>query len=90
MQKKLRTFISGYIESFPSLPTVVKRVMEITADAESSTEELFDVISADQSLAINVLKMANSIFYGERLLTTSNPRADHDQRLFERLGLRPA
>ena len=31
---------------------------------------------------------ANSMFYGERLLTTDNPDADRDDRLFERLGLR--
>ena len=30
---------------------------------------------------------ANSIFHGERLLTTPNPGRNHDQRLFERLGL---
>ncbi|WP_101048648.1 biotin synthase BioB [Macromonas nakdongensis] len=32
---------------------------------------------------------ANSIFYGDRLLTTSNPQAQRDRRLFERLGLSP-
>ena len=31
---------------------------------------------------------ANSIFYGDRLLTTRNPQAARDQALFERLGLR--
>ena len=31
---------------------------------------------------------ANSIFYGDRLLTTSNPQAARDKALFERLGLR--
>jgi len=31
---------------------------------------------------------ANSIFYGDRLLTTSNPQAARDRALFERLGLR--
>jgi biotin synthase len=31
---------------------------------------------------------ANSIFYGERLLTTPNPEADADDRLLEELGLR--
>ena len=31
---------------------------------------------------------ANSIFYGDRLLTTSNPQAARDHALFERLGLR--
>ena len=30
---------------------------------------------------------ANSIFYGEKLLTTGNPDVDADQDLFERLGL---
>jgi biotin synthase len=32
---------------------------------------------------------ANSIFYGEKLLTTGNPDIEHDKRLFARLGLRP-
>jgi biotin synthase len=32
---------------------------------------------------------ANSIFYGERLLTTLNPKVDADKQLFERLGLQP-
>lgn len=32
---------------------------------------------------------ANSIFYGEKLLTTSNPEAESDQLLFKRLGLIP-
>ncbi len=30
---------------------------------------------------------ANSIFYGEKLLTTANPEADTDQRLFAKLGI---
>ena len=32
---------------------------------------------------------ANSIFYGEKLLTTGNPDVEHDRRMFERLGLKP-
>ena len=32
---------------------------------------------------------ANSIFYGEKLLTTGNPEAEQDRALFARLGLRP-
>ena len=31
---------------------------------------------------------ANSIFYGDQLLTTSNPQVDADRRLLERLGIR--
>jgi biotin synthase len=32
---------------------------------------------------------ANSIFYGEKLLTTENPGESHDQQLFARLGIEP-
>jgi biotin synthase len=32
---------------------------------------------------------ANSIFYGEKLLTTGNPDVMHDRALFAKLGLRP-
>ncbi|KPK46777.1 MAG: biotin synthase [Acidithiobacillales bacterium SM23_46] len=32
---------------------------------------------------------ANSIFHGDRLLTTANPDADHDQALFANLGIQP-
>lgn len=44
---------------------------------------------SDELQALCFLAGANSIFYGEKLLTTSNPDADHDSRLFERLGLHP-
>jgi biotin synthase len=30
---------------------------------------------------------ANSIFYGDKLLTTDNPEKNHDQELFARLGI---
>jgi biotin synthase len=30
---------------------------------------------------------ANSIFYGEKLLTTSNPETNTDRLLFEKLGI---
>jgi len=32
---------------------------------------------------------ANSIFYGERLLTTGNPQVEHDLQLLRRLDLKP-
>ncbi len=31
---------------------------------------------------------ANSIFYGDKLLTTGNPQADRDRALLGRLGIR--
>ncbi|HEY0336272.1 MAG TPA: biotin synthase BioB [Burkholderiales bacterium] len=39
--------------------------------------------------ALCFLAGANSIFYGEKLLTTANPEAERDVALFSRLGLHP-
>lgn len=42
---------------------------------------------SDEMQALCFFAGANSIFYGEKLLTTPNPSADHDKQLFERLGI---
>ncbi|MCF8067373.1 MAG: HDOD domain-containing protein [Desulfobacterales bacterium] len=52
------------IQSFPTLPTVVNRVMEITANPESSASELMAVIRPDVSLTAVILKTSNSAFFG--------------------------
>ena len=44
---------------------------------------------SDELQALCFFAGANSVFYGERLLTTENPGQHHDRQLFERLGLRP-
>ncbi|MCG8546582.1 MAG: biotin synthase BioB [Alphaproteobacteria bacterium] len=43
----------------------------------------------DEAQALCFLAGANSIFCGERLLTTKNPGVDHDEALFARLGIEP-
>jgi biotin synthase len=45
---------------------------------------------SDAVQALCFLAGANSVFYGEKLLTTGNPEAVRDRELFSRLGLRPA
>ncbi len=42
---------------------------------------------SDEMQALCFLAGANSVFYGEKLLTTENPESSADQRLFERLGM---
>ncbi len=54
-------------------------VVRIAAGREHMSREL---------QALCFLAGANSIFYGEKLLTTGNPDADHDRRLLDRLGLK--
>jgi biotin synthase len=42
---------------------------------------------SDELQALCFLAGANSIFYGEKLLTTGNPDTAHDRALFERLQI---
>lgn len=43
---------------------------------------------SDEAQALCFFAGANSIFYGEQLLTTSNPVADADRTLFAKLGIK--
>jgi biotin synthase len=43
----------------------------------------------EQMQAMTFLAGANSIFYGEKLLTTPNPSANKDMELFAKLGIKP-
>jgi biotin synthase len=56
-----------------------RSVVRLSAGREAMSDEL---------QALCFLAGANSIFYGEKLLTTANPAVDHDGRLFARLGLK--
>jgi biotin synthase len=55
-------------------------MVRLSAGRESMSDEL-------QALCFTA--GANSIFYGEKLLTTGNPDTERDLALFARLGLRP-
>lgn len=44
---------------------------------------------SDETQALCFLAGANSIFHGDKLLTTDNPEVDADRALFRRLGLVP-
>jgi biotin synthase len=56
-----------------------RSMVRLSAGRETMSDEL-------QALCFSA--GANSIFHGEKLLTTPNPDVDHDQALFARLGLR--
>jgi len=60
--------------------TMPKAMVRLSAGREDMSSEL---------QALCFLAGANSIFYGERLLTTGNPDVEADRALFARLGLRP-
>jgi len=43
---------------------------------------------SDELQALAFMAGANSIFYGDKLLTTGNPEVERDQQLLQRLGMR--
>jgi biotin synthase len=43
---------------------------------------------SDEAQTLCFLAGANSVFLGDKLLTTPNPGASHDEQLFQRLGMR--
>jgi biotin synthase len=60
--------------------TMPKAVVRLSAGRQELSEGI---------QALCFLAGANSIFYGEKLLTTGNPEAAKDEALFARLGLKP-
>ncbi|WP_339669327.1 biotin synthase BioB [Dasania marina] len=54
--------------------------VRLSAGRESMNQEMH---------ALAYFAGANSIFYGEKLLTTPNPKANKDMQLFDRLGIKP-
>jgi len=60
--------------------TMPQAMVRLSAGREDMSEE---------TQALCFLAGANSIFYGEKLLTTPNPVADRDRMLFEKLGIKP-
>ncbi len=58
--------------------TMPKAMVRLSAGRQEMSEEI---------QALCFLAGANSIFYGDKLLTTGNPEANKDQVLFKKLGL---
>ncbi|MDQ5906610.1 MAG: biotin synthase [Pseudomonadota bacterium] len=60
--------------------TMPTSFVRLSAGREAMNEEM---------QAMCFLAGANSMFYGDKLLTTGNPDVDRDEALFAKLGLRP-
>ena len=58
------TVIQTKVDSLPALPSVVNKVMAITADPDCSANDLMRAILPDQSMCAAILKVANSALYG--------------------------
>ncbi len=64
MLPKQQTSIYKQIDSLPSLPATVSRVLAVTSDPESCGNDLVNAILPDQAMCVAILKIANSAFFG--------------------------
>ena len=62
-RSELRT-IARTIDTLPSLPKVVAKILETFSEEDPSIDDLVSVIESDQAVAMKILKRINSAFYG--------------------------
>ncbi|BHH81739.1 HDOD domain-containing protein [Desulforhopalus sp. 52FAK] len=59
------TTINDQIDNIPPLPATVTHVLGVTSNPESSANDLMQVILPDQTMCATVLKLANSVAFGQ-------------------------
>jgi HD-like signal output (HDOD) protein len=60
---RVKKIVQG-VEKLPALPGVVNQVLELTANPDFSTSELVAVVNLDPGVTANVLRRANSAYFG--------------------------
>jgi putative nucleotidyltransferase with HDIG domain len=75
MDEDLDKKVKEYINSMPSLPTSVTKILEICNNIQTSPADLNHVISLDPVLVGRILKLINTAYYGLGQPVTSLVRA---------------
>lgn len=81
MEERIRRSIDD-AHAVPSIPVVVTRLLEVTADPNYKLRDVVRVLSADAGIATDVVRLANSSLYGG-----TNKTASLDQAI-TRLGIK--
>jgi HD-like signal output (HDOD) protein len=72
--EELKALVENMV-NVSTIPTTLKKVIEVVGDEKSSTSDLVKVIGHDQSLASRIIAVSNSAFYGFRGQVKSIPHA---------------
>jgi HD-like signal output (HDOD) protein len=56
--------LASRIDGLPVLPALAARLLEAVEDPDASASDLADLINSDPALALRLLKLANSAYYG--------------------------
>ena len=79
IEKLKKQIESGY--SLPALSPVAVKLVEIASDDNCSLNDLISLIEKDPSLAVNLLKMANSAFFKSGQPVAKPPAGNNEDRV---------
>ena len=72
----LKAKIKKAMDDLPPMPTVILKIQKLLSDPNSNTGQIAELIETDQAIAVKVLKLANSAFYGLSGKVTSIQHAE--------------
>jgi len=64
MDDKIRDQLLAKLSDLPTLPLVLRRVLQIIGDSRSSAGDVAEAIRVDQALSARLLRIINSAYYG--------------------------
>lgn len=67
--------IMKHVSSFPSMPAAAVKLLQLLDDEDVSTQEIERVLRSEPGLTANILKMANSAYFGLRQQVSSIKQA---------------
>ena len=62
--RNLKERILGTVDNLTPMPQIMDKAREILDDPDSNLKDLADLIETDQALAVKVLRLSNSVYYG--------------------------
>lgn len=75
IKEKIIDLVRNKKTQLPTLPVIVNKILSVTANESTSTQDLADFISNDQALANKILRLSNSAYYGQMKRVDSIKRA---------------
>ena len=75
IKEQILKLIKSNATDLPTLPVIVNNIVNAAADLKTSTEDLAGIISNDQAITNKLLRLANSIYYGQRIKVDTIKRA---------------
>ncbi len=66
IKEKILALIKREDTSLPALPVIVTQILKATSNPKTSSDDLAAIISHDPGITNQLLRLANSVYYGQR------------------------